>query len=174
MKKLLILTLCLLVLAAPTGCRGQKGPGAVRWFDIQRGDDLLLDEPRVYTDDRFPDTQFVTTYGSVEKVIDGEHILLYQGIPVWSVYFCDLNGDTSPELCSCVSFGSGIIDDRIVVYDVAADVKYELQDRGVFDYRLDLHDGLLVAERRIYGHEDRLDTGTLLLKDGTLTFQKSK
>ena len=43
----------------------------------------------------------------LEAVQMGQSIPLYDGMPIWSVYFYDLTGDGNPELCSTISFGSG-------------------------------------------------------------------
>ena len=67
-------------------------------------------------------------------------------MPIWSVYFYDLTGDGNPELCSTISFGSGIIDDRIIIYDYAGGASYELSDRGNFDYVLNMQEDSLIVE----------------------------
>ena len=45
-------------------------------------------------------------------VTGNEITSLYTGMPIWNVYFCDLTGDGLPELCSSISGGSGMIDNR--------------------------------------------------------------
>ena len=70
---------------------------------------------------------------------------LYIGMPIWSVYFCDLNGDGRRELCSQVSWGSGMIDEHVVVCDYAAGEGYDLWERFEYDYFLRLEDGELKA-----------------------------
>jgi len=92
----------------------------------------------------------------VEAVEDGETILLYSGYPVWSVAFTDLNDDGKQEICSTVSFGFGMIDDRIMVYDYAAGKCYELSDRGTYDYVLRVAGGRTEALRRRYGAENSM------------------
>ena len=82
----------------------------------------------------------------MEAVTDKEVVPLYEGMPIWSVYFCDLTGDGIPELCSTLSFGSGMIDNRIIIYDYAGGASYELSDRGNFDYILNMREDSLVVK----------------------------
>ncbi|MDI9498390.1 MAG: hypothetical protein QM270_07900 [Bacillota bacterium] len=43
--------------------------------------------------DEYPGVTFHRDYGKFEAVTDKETITLYTGMPIWGVYFCDLNGD---------------------------------------------------------------------------------
>lgn len=95
------------------------------------------------------------------------NVSLYFGMPIWSVYFCDFNGDGKPELCSSTSFGSGMIDNRFIVYDYANGTSYEKADRGSFDYTLSLRDGKLTVEKRGFMQEELLDSGYLMFDDDT-------
>ena len=78
-------------------------------------------------------------------------------MPIWNAYFCDLTGDGLPELCSSISWGSGMIDNRVIIYDYANGVSYELSDRGYFDFTLrqDHQDGRLYVDKTKY-HTDEL------------------
>ncbi|MBQ9493726.1 MAG: hypothetical protein IJR54_08345 [Oscillibacter sp.] len=97
---------------------------------------------------------------------DGVETVLFEGMPVWSVYFADLNGDGYSELCSMVSVGSGIIDERIIVYDYKAGRKSELQDRGHYNYTLSEENGTLTARQTADGpYAAPLITGTLRMTD---------
>ncbi|MDE6732365.1 MAG: hypothetical protein K2J77_05760, partial [Oscillospiraceae bacterium] len=69
---------------------------------------------------------------------------LFWGMPVWGVYLADLNGDGKREICSCVSMGSGMVDERIYAYDYANEKLYVLNDRFFNNYRLELTDGVLM------------------------------
>lgn len=40
-------------------------------------------------------------------------------MPIWNVYFYDLTGNGLSKLCSTLNFESGLIDNRICVYDYA-------------------------------------------------------
>lgn len=62
---------------------------------------------------------------------------LYDGMPVWDIYLYDINGDGKREICSNVSLGSGIVDNRIMAFDYANGELYELEDRGYSDYSID-------------------------------------
>jgi len=118
--------------------------------------DIMIDE--------FPGVMFSWTW---ERVMAGNQDIgvreLFGGWPVWNVFFADLNGDGFPELVATVSFGSGIIDTRIIVYDFASNRSYVLQDRAVYDYVLSLEDGRLVVSQMGYGSTDILAVGELAI-----------
>lgn len=88
--------------------------------------------------------------------------------PIWSVYFYDLTGDGNPELCSTISFGSGIIDDRIIIYDYAGGASYELSDRGNFDYVLNMQEDSLIVEKRAYMQDELIESGELVFLNDTI------
>jgi len=80
----------------------------------------------------------------------------------------DLTNDGKPEFCATVSVGSGIIDNRIVVFDYAEGKTYQLSDRMHYDYYLSLSGDKLTATQT-----DRLDnkplvTAQLLLVNGEI------
>ena len=117
----------------------------------------------------FPGVTFRWTPERVTATVDGEESVLFYGMPVWSVYLADLNGDGYPEFCSMVSFGSGFIDERINVYDYRNGRLSELQGRFYFNYTLSLENGTLTARqwksRDIEPYSGPLLTGTLRLTD---------
>ena len=108
------------------------------------------------------------SYTHLEAVADGTTVPLYDGMPIWSVYFYDLTGDGNPELCSTISFGSGIIDDRIIIYDYAGGASYELSDRGNFDYVLNMQEDSLIVEKRAYMQDELIESGELVFLNGTI------
>ena len=93
--------------------------------------------------DAFPGVTFRWRQEQMTAVTDEETTPLYSGMPIWSVYFADLTGDGLPELCSTVSYGSGIVDDRVIIYDYAGGASYTLEDSGEYDYVLALENGQL-------------------------------
>ncbi|MDR1629504.1 MAG: hypothetical protein LBS36_04745 [Oscillospiraceae bacterium] len=96
-----------------------------------------------------PEFEGIKFKWTFEKITaNGEDILF--GMPVWSVYLADLNGDNLPEICASTSFGSGIVDNRIIVYDYFNKKSYELSDRMVYDYSLSLENGKLVVKQTAY------------------------
>ncbi len=119
--------------------------------------DLMLDE--------FPDVIFSWT---AEKFTatdqDGEKELFW-GMPIWNVYLADLNGDNLPEFCATISFGSGMIDNRIIIYDYANDIQYEVSDRGIYDYVLSLEKEQLVVTQTEYNNSDVRGVGSLAIID---------
>ena len=119
--------------------------------------DLMLDE--------FPDVMFSWTAGKVTATDqDGEKELIF-GMPVWNVYLADLNGDDLPEFCATISFGSGMIDTRIIIYDYANDIHYEVSDRGIYDYVLSLENEQLVVTQTEYNNSVVRGVGSLAIID---------
>ncbi|MFQ8696365.1 MAG: hypothetical protein ACLR9Z_11765, partial [Alitiscatomonas sp.] len=101
-------------------------PGrAVKWFDCLHGDEMVWDDVREYDLEEFPGITFRWTAEQLDAVKGSETTPLYNGMPIWSVYFCDLTGDGKPELCSTLSMGSGIVNDQILVYDYADGTGYD-------------------------------------------------
>ena len=153
MKKrdLLISAMAFLFLCA--GC-GQKGLPAEVWVDYYLSDDLPWGESRTLTLPEFPGVTFTWTAGDVTAAEGDDTTVLFWGMPVWNVYLSDLTGDGKPEFCATVSVGSGIVDDRVAVYDYASGTLWELQDRWKRDYRLERKDGLIqVVESEYAGPE---------------------
>lgn len=60
-----------------------------------------------------------------------------------STYLCDLTGDGKREICTCISFGSGIVHDFLWVADQANNKLYVLSERGETDHTLKKQDGEL-------------------------------
>jgi len=88
---------------------------------------------------------------------------LFWGMPVWSVYLVDLSGDGLPEFCATISFGSGIVDTRVVVFDYAADKQYVLSDRAHYDYFLSIEDERLVVTQTKYLSSEPRAKGSLTI-----------
>ncbi len=80
---------------------------------------------------------------SAEK--DGERRVLLSGWPIHNAFFKDLNGG-APELCVTASYGFGIIDQRILAYDLEAGKAYTLEARGLCNYHLRREGELLMME----------------------------
>jgi hypothetical protein len=144
---------------------------ATKWFDNLHGNEMTWDGVREINIDAFPGVTFRWHAEKLEAVADKETVTLYAGMPIWNVYFCDLTGDGKPELCSTISIGSGIIDNRIIVYDYAGGVSYELSDRMNYDYVLNMKNGKLIAEKRKSMQEELVSSGKLAFKDGTIQIQ---
>lgn len=113
-------------------------------FDYFFSDDMPWDETKEFKVPEYPDVKFQWSDLDVTATDDGEENSLYWGMPVWNVYLADLNGDGKGEICSAVSMGSGLVDEHIYAYDLANGKLYELSDRFSYNYKLELHDGVLV------------------------------
>ena len=132
-------------------------PEAEAWVDYSSTGEMPWDESAGIELPEYPGVTFRwTPYGVTAGDETGETALI-GGMPVWNVFLCDLNGDGKRELCATVSFGSGIIDDHIEVYDYAAGQRYLLWDRGEYDYTLSLEDGQLQVSQWEYlgGYPDQ-------------------
>lgn len=160
MKKLTVFFLSLVMLLACAGCGG-KGMQAEVWLDYY-SDDMPWGESKTLTLPEFPGVTFTWTSGDVTAASGEDETVLFWGMPVWNVYLFDLTGDGKPEFCATASVGSGLIDDRVVVYDYASGTFWELQDRGIRDYRLEQDGDLIqVVESEYMGLE--ISRGTLAL-----------
>ena len=103
----------------------------------------------------FPDCKF-TWLGTQNCIMiekKGAETAYVGGMPVWNVFFTDITGDGYPELCATVSIGSGMVDERIVVYDVRNNKSYELSNRCKYDYVLARENGELVVYEFEYASE---------------------
>ena len=97
----------------------------------------------------FPDTTFSWVgmdYG-ITIYKNGTAAASFGGMPLWSAYFTDLNGDGSPELCMTVSFGSGMVDEHIIVYDLRNEKEYALWERMEYDYVLFMENNELFVRK---------------------------
>ena len=144
---------------------------AEKWFDyLEKPGEMNWDGRLEIGLPEYPGVTFRWYPEKMEAVKENEVTPLYTGMPIWNTYFCDLTGDGLPELCSTVSFGSGIIDSRIVVYDYANGESYTLADRGKYDYSLrqDETDGSLWVDQKKYDSGDTIASGKLLLTDNVL------
>lgn len=167
-RNLLVSAMALLLLCA--GC-GEKGLTMEVWVDYYLTDDMPWEESKTLTLPEFPGVTFTWTSGDVTAADGDDTTVLFWGMPVWNVYLSDLTGDGKPEFCATISVGSGIIDDRVVVYDYASGTFWELQDRWKRDYRLEQKDGSIqVVESEYQGPE--ISRGTLALAaDGSGNLQ---
>lgn len=117
----------------------------------------------------FPGVTFQYSSGQVVAHTEIGNTILIGGMPIWNVYFSDLTGDGLPEVCATVSYGSGVIDEHVVVVDYTDGTEYTLWERGEADYRLRLAEGVLICDRRPYGEKTVVESGPLVLTDGVLT-----
>lgn len=139
-----------------------------KWFDyLETPDEMKWDGSLEISLTEFPDVTFRWTYGEMLAVKGSKSTSLYTGMPIWNAYFCDLTGDGLPELCSSISWGSGMIDNRVIIYDYANGVSYELSDRGYFDFTLrqDHQDGRLYVDKTKYHTDELVETGRPVFKN---------
>lgn len=150
-----------------------NAPEATRWFDYTGNpSEMDWDEELTIEIPQFPGVTFRYTPEQITAVSEAEWKLLplISGMPIWNAYFCDFTGDGLPELCATFSWGSGMIDTRVVAYDYANGASYMLQDRGRYDYslRYDEWDGFLYVDRRKYGEDTLVSSNRLAYVDGSI------
>ena len=146
----------------------------IEWFDyLETPDEMKWDGSLEISLTEFPDVTFRWTYGEMMAVKGSKSTSLYTGMPIWNAYFCDLTGDGLPELCSTISWGSGMIDNRVTIYDYANGASYELSDRGYFDFTLRFHeaDGYLYVDKRKYNTDELVETGRLVFKNNSIQIE---
>ena len=146
----------------------------IEWFDyLETPDEMKWDGSLEISLTEFPDVTFRWTSGEMLAVKGSKSTSLYTGMPIWNAYFCDLTGDGLPELCSTISWGSGMIDNRVTIYDYANGVSYELSDRGYFDFTLRFHeaDGSLYVDKRKYNTDELVETGRLVFKNNSIQIE---
>ena len=148
-----------------------------KWFDyLENPEEMNWDGRLEIALPEYPGVTFRWYPEKMEAVTENEITPLYTGMPIWNTYFCDLTGDGLPDLCSTLTFGSGMIDSRIIVYDYANGASYTLEDRGEYDYslRLDESDGSLCVVQRAHDSGDIAAVGELFFSDSGLHLQVIK
>lgn len=104
---------------------------------------------------------------------ESDPITLISGMQIRNAYFTDLTGDGYPEVCASYSFGFGMIDNRIIIYDYVNAVSQELSDRGYFDFTLrkDSQDGLLYVDKSKYNSDELVESGRLIFKNNCIQIE---
>ena len=144
------------------------------WFDyLETPDEMVWDGRLEINLPEFPGVTFRWYPEKMEAVTEEGIVPLFHGMPIWNTYFCDLTGDRIPDLCSTYTFGSGIIDSRIIIYDYANGASYELSDRGYFDFTLRFNeaDGYLYVDKRKYNTDELVETGRLVFKNNSIQIE---
>ena len=151
---------------------------AIKWFDYTENPSAMDDESTINLS-IYPDVTFSYNQAQIiaSKPFDTseltDHTILITGMPIWNAYFADLTGDDYPEICATYTFGSGIIDSRIIIYDYAKGSSYELSDRGYFDFTLRLNeaDGYLYVDKTKYNTDELVETGRLVFKNNCIQIE---
>ena len=144
------------------------------WFDyLETPDEMVWDGRLEINLPEFPGVTFRWYPEKMEAVTEEGIVPLFHGMPIWNTYFCDLTGDRIPDLCSTYTFGSGIIDSRIIIYDYANGASYELSDRGYFDFTLRFNeaDGYLYVDKTKYNTDELVETGRLVFKNNCIQIE---
>ena len=150
----------------------------IKWFDYTENTSAMDDESTINLP-IYPDVTFSYNQAQIiaSKPFDTseltDHTILITGMPIWNAYFADLTGDDYPEICATYTFGSGIIDSRIIIYDYAKGSSYELSDRGYFDFTLRLNeaDGYLYVDKTKYNTDELVETGRLVFKNNCIQIE---
>ena len=150
----------------------------IKWFDYTENPSAIDDESTINLP-IYPDVTFSYNQAQIiaSKTFDTseltDHTILITGMPIWNAYFTDLTGDDYPEICATYTFGSGIIDSRIIIYDYAKGASYELSDRGYFDFTLRFNeaDGYLYVDKTKYNTDELVETGRLVFKNNCIQIE---
>ena len=150
----------------------------IKWFDYTENPSAMDDESTINLP-IYPDVTFSYNQAQIiaSKNFDTseltDHTILITGMPIWNAYFADLTGDDYPEICATYTFGSGIIDSRIIIYDYAKGSSYELSDRGYFDFNLRFNeaDGYLYVDKTKYNTDELVETGRLVFKNNCIQIE---
>lgn len=150
----------------------------IKWFDYTENPSAMDDESTINLP-IYPDVTFSYNQAQIiaSKTFDTseltDHTILITGMPIWNAYFTDLTGDDYPEICATYTFGSGIIDSRIIIYDYAKGASYELSDRGYFDFTLRFNeaDGYLYVDKTKYNTDELVETGRLVFKNNCIQIE---
>ena len=97
-------------------------------------------------------------------------------VPDWArklIRLFDVTGDGCVDLCTCVTWGSGMVRTDLVVYDPLSDETYVL-DGYNYDYLIDRveEDRLVIVMEGPHGYNDPITKtyGTVKVEDGRLVF----
>lgn len=165
-KKFLCVLAAILLLGG-CGAPASEETGVETWLDYYFSDDMPWGKSRELALPDFPGVTFTWTPYVLTARDGAEEQELFQGMPIWNVFLSDLTGDGLPEFCATVSIGSGIIDNRVVVYDYAAGALYELSARFDYDYTLEYLDGALqVTKSEAMGPAISVGTLAFVPEDG--------
>ena len=143
-----------------------------KWFDYLDNPSGMEDELTTDLPDypgvtfRFTKNQIIASKPFDNSDLTGK-VILIDGMPIWNAFFTDVTGDGYPEICATYTYGSGIIDSRVVVYDYANGASYELSDRGNHDFMLRGNevDGQLLVEKRAYPNGELVASGPLVFQN---------
>ena len=127
-----------------------KNQIVTEWFSFDETEMALAHGIEDTVFDALPDVTFRADSYAISAIEGDRKTILIQGMPIWNAYWCDLTGDGFPELCATASFGSGMIDTHVVVFDYMEGKEYTLWDRGYMDYYLRVENGILLCEAYPY------------------------
>lgn len=147
-----------------------SGPAVIKWFDYTSSPSQM-DWDAVLTAElpQFPGVTFRYVPEQItSQKGEEEPVVLIMGMPIHNAYFCDLTGDGFPDICACLSMGSGMIDSRVVLYDCAEGALHTLQDRGSYNYSLRYNedDGFLYVDKETYRQGAVVSSGRLAYANG--------
>lgn len=146
-----------------------------QWFDSYDFDDHGPNGPATIAVPSFPDVTFCCesdSWGDRIVAVEGDRTWpLLTGMPILNAFFTDLTGDGKPELCATVAFGSGLVDEHVIVCDYVNRQSYALCERGEYDYQLYLENGMLRVKKIEFETREQADTGILVTQDGVPAYQ---
>ena len=172
MKRDIALILCaILICLSLAACGEEKLP------EIDSG---RVWDPVFFEDDSdYEDAFFAVTVPSLDNAkieqkedgfvyINGEQLIGGKGLGCNGLYLEDLTGDGRPEICLVKAWGSGIVDNSVIILEYPTKkCLFSLSDRGDHDYHLFWLDGKLHVMETEY-------TKTQMLRHGSFTYDGEK
>ncbi len=130
------------------GSPGIQTNSYAHWFTREDGS-ATINAPDIILPE-FPEIT-IQALGSTIRIVDeGGYTDVISGWPLENAFFCDVTGDGKRDICATVSFGSGMIDQHIEIYDIAHRQRTSICNRGETDYRLSMKDSSLWVQQRAY------------------------
>jgi len=127
--------------ATPSG--EQHGAEVMEWLDFSDRENMPWNDTLELEVPEFPNIVFTWRWDSITATDHNGEFVLFQGVPISQVFLADITGDGLPDFVATVSVGSGIVDNRVLVYDFVNNELYELSNRAVYNYSLLMDNGNL-------------------------------
>lgn len=93
-------------------------------------------------------------FNGIAVVKDNKVVTILNGMPIENVFLADLDNDNMYEIYANIFFGSGIISEDILGYNIATNKSYKLSKRGFDNLHLYVNDDILKVEIKPYNREN--------------------
>lgn len=135
-----------------------------KFFDKAGNEIKNNDEQQKVTLEEFPGVTFWADVFNLSYKVGEESNFIFSGMPITDIYFYDVNGDGYREVCASGCWGSGIIDESIIIFDYTTKKRYSLRDRMKTDFSFEMKNGELMVKIRI-GYSENYDLGSIKITE---------